>query len=84
VEGDVDSGRPAAIAVRDTGIGVPPALQASIFDPFVQADTGDRRTHEGAGLGLSVARTLAESMNCRLSMGSEPGIGSQFVLIFPS
>jgi len=83
VEGDANSGRPSAIVVRDTGIGVPRALQASIFEPFVQAETGDRRAYEGAGLGLSVARTLAESMNCRLAMESEPGIGSQFVLIFP-
>jgi signal transduction histidine kinase len=84
VEGDANTGRPAAIVVRDTGIGVPPALQASIFEPFVQVDSGDRRAYEGAGLGLSVARTLAESMDCRLSMGSETAIGSQFVLIFPS
>jgi signal transduction histidine kinase len=83
VEGDADSGRPTAIRVRDTGIGVPAALQASIFDPFVQADIGTRRAYEGAGLGLSVARTLAESMGCRLRLESEPGIGSQFVLLFP-
>jgi signal transduction histidine kinase len=84
VVGDADTGRPTSIVVRDTGIGVPAALQASIFEPFVQADIGTRRAHEGAGLGLSVARTLAESMNCRLTMESESGVGSQFVLIFPS
>jgi signal transduction histidine kinase len=84
VDGDPDSGRPTAIVVRDTGIGVPAALQASIFEPFVQADSGTRRAHEGAGLGLSVARTLAESMGCRLTMESEAGVGSQFVLLFPS
>jgi signal transduction histidine kinase len=84
VEGDADTGRPTAILVRDTGVGVPAALQASIFDPFVQADIGTRRAYEGAGLGLSVARTLAESMGCQLRLESETGTGSQFVLLFPS
>ena len=80
----VPSGAPAAIEVRDSGIGIPTSLQAAIFEPFVQVDGSTRRVHEGAGLGLSVARTLAESMSCRLTMASEPGAGSQFVLIFPT
>jgi len=79
-----DTGLPAAVVVRDSGIGVPAELQAAIFEPFVQADGGSRRAHEGAGLGLSVARTLAESMNCRLTLESEPGSGSQFVLHLPA
>lgn len=78
-----DSGLPAAVVVSDSGIGIPVDLQAAIFEPFVQADGGTRRAHEGAGLGLSVARTLAESMNCRLTLESEPGSGSQFVLHLP-
>ena len=73
-----DTGLPAAVVVRDSGIGVPAELQAAIFEPFVQADGGSRRAHEGAGLGLSVARTLAESMGCRLTLESEAGSGSQF------
>jgi len=84
VRARVETGLPAAIEVRDTGIGIPSALQGAIFEPFVQVHGGTRRAHEGAGLGLSVARTLAESMNCRLAMESEPGVGSQFVLIFPA
>lgn len=77
------TGLPAAVVVRDSGIGVPAELQAAIFEPFVQADGGSRRAHEGAGLGLSVARTLAESMGCRLTLESEAGSGSQFVLHLP-
>jgi len=84
VQGDTDTGHAKAIVVRDTGIGIPPALQGSIFEPFVQADVGTRRAYDGAGLGLSVARALAESMDCRLTVESEPGTGSQFVLIFPT
>ena len=75
---------PAAIEVRDSGIGIPAELQAAIFEPFVQGEIGTRRAYEGAGLGLSVARTLAESMGCRLTMESEPGVGSQFVLLLPA
>lgn len=84
VQGDPVSGRPTAVVVRDTGIGIPAALQESIFEPFVQADIGTQRDQEGAGLGLSVARSLAESMGCRLATESEPGVGSQFVLLLPS
>jgi signal transduction histidine kinase len=74
---------PVAIEVRDSGIGIAAELQAAIFEPFVQAEGGNRRNHEGAGLGLSVARALAESMNCRLTLESEPGSGSQFTLHLP-
>ena len=78
------AGAPAAVVVRDSGIGIPAELQAAIFEPFVQADGGTGRVHEGAGLGLWVARTLAESMNCRLTLESESGAGSQFVLNLPA
>ncbi|HEY2066722.1 MAG TPA: sensor histidine kinase [Gemmatimonadaceae bacterium] len=74
---------PASIVVQDSGIGVPAELQATIFQPFTQAQTGTERTYDGAGLGLPVARTLAESMGCRLTMASEVGVGSQFVLLLP-
>ena len=84
VRAQAETRLPVAIEVRDSGIGIPAELQAAIFEPFVQADGGTRRAYEGAGLGLSVARTLAESMNCRLTMESAPGAGSRFVLIFAS
>jgi len=83
VRAHAGAGAPAAVVVRDSGIGIPAKLQALIFEPFIQADGGTTRAHEGAGLGLSVARTLAESMNCRLTLESEPGSGSQFVLHLP-
>ena len=83
VRAHAGAGAPAAVVVRDSGIGIPAELQALIFEPFIQASGGTSRAHEGAGLGLSVARTLAESMNCRLTLASEPGSGSQFVLHLP-
>ena len=78
------AGRPSAVVVSDSGIGIPLEVQGSIFEPFVQAEMGPSRSHEGAGLGLPVARGLAESMNCRLAVQSQPGVGSQFVLFLPS
>jgi len=83
VRAHAGAGGPAAVVVRDSGIGIPAELQGLIFEPFVQAECGTRRRHEGAGLGLSVARTLAESMKCRLTLESAPGAGSQFVLHLP-
>jgi signal transduction histidine kinase len=83
VRAHAGAGGPAAVVVSDSGIGIPAELQEVIFEPFVQADTGTRRVHEGAGLGLSVARSLAESMKCRLTLESAPGAGSQFVLHLP-
>jgi len=80
VRAHAGAGGPAAVVVRDSGIGIPAELQEVVFEPFVQADSGTRRTHEGAGLGLSVARALAKYMKCRLTLESVPGAGSQFVL----
>lgn len=84
VRADAESRLPAAVEVRDSGIGIPVTLRAAIFEPFAQVDDGTRRAYDGAGLGLWVARTLAESMNCRLTLESEPGSGSQFVLHLPA
>jgi len=84
VRAHAGAGAPAAVVVRDSGVGIPAELQALIFEPFIQASGGTSRAHEGAGLGLSVARTLAESMSCRLTLESEPGSGSQFVLHLPA
>jgi signal transduction histidine kinase len=75
--------RPGSIEVRDTGCGIPTELHASIFEPFTQADASERRAHDGAGLGLPIARRLAESMGCRLTMESEVGKGSRFTVKLP-
>lgn len=84
VRADAGGGEPGSIVVEDTGIGVPAELQATIFEPFTQAQMGAQRVYDGAGLGLPVARTLAESMGCRLTMASQVGVGSQFVLLLPT
>jgi signal transduction histidine kinase len=72
-----------AVRVSDTGIGVPAALRESIFEPFVQGDTGLTRTTHGVGLGLAISRDLARRMGGDLTTMSEPGAGSVFTLTLP-
>ncbi|HEU4777496.1 MAG TPA: hybrid sensor histidine kinase/response regulator [Telluria sp.] len=71
----------ADIEVRDQGVGISPEDQLRIFKPFERAGTKDVR--EGLGLGLYIARQLAESHGGTLEVESVPGQGATFRLSLP-
>jgi signal transduction histidine kinase/HPt (histidine-containing phosphotransfer) domain-containing protein len=66
------------VAVADTGIGIPAAHQHLVPEPFTQADGSSTRRYGGTGLGLTIAKQLAELMDGRLWIDSEVGRGSTF------
>jgi PAS domain S-box-containing protein len=70
--------------VTDTGAGIPDEKLLSIFDPFVQAESGHARSREGSGLGLTISRRLARLMGGDLTVTSEVGKGSTFTLWLPA
>ena len=72
-----------AFIVQDSGIGMSAEQQRVIFDPYNQADGSISRRFGGTGLGLSISRQLSVLMGGRLSVRSEPGKGSAFVLALP-
>ena len=78
-----DDGATLTITVIDTGIGITPENQATIFDMFRQVDGSDRRRHDGVGLGLYIVRRLTAILCGTVDVESEIGRGSCFRLRFP-
>jgi len=70
------------IVVADTGIGIAPAEQERIFEPFQQLG-GSAVREEGTGLGLALTRRLVELQGGQLSLESTPGEGSRFTFTIP-
>jgi PAS domain S-box-containing protein len=71
------------LAVSDTGIGVPGDKIRNIYDAFTQADGSHTRRFGGAGLGLSIVKRLVRLMGGDIAFCSQPGVGSEVLVILP-
>lgn len=71
------------IAVKDTGIGIPPDRLDSVFSDFEQADSSTTRKYGGTGLGLPITKRLAEVHGGTISIQSEKGKGTTVTLHIP-
>ncbi|WP_229069472.1 SpoIIE family protein phosphatase [Actinoplanes sp. DH11] len=73
----------AELTVRDTGVGIPAAEQALLFDRFHRVVGAWARSHEGTGIGLALIRELAELHGGSVAVRSEAGRGSEFTVRIP-
>jgi PAS domain S-box-containing protein len=71
------------VKVIDTGIGISPEFLPHVFDEFRQESVGTHRTHEGAGLGLSIVRSFIRLMNGNIKIESTVGVGTMVTIYVP-
>lgn len=71
------------ISVKDTGVGIPEDKQDIIFQRFRQIDKSLTRKNEGSGIGLSIVKSLVEIMDGKITVQSEVGKGSEFIIKLP-
>ncbi len=75
----------AQVAVTDTGTGISPDARPHVFERFYRADPArSRQSHGGAGLGLALAKWIAERHAATIDVSSRPGEGSTFTVRFPA
>ena len=79
VSGDEET---VCVSVQDTGIGISKGQQDRVFERFYRADKSHSRRIGGTGLGLSIVKPGAQYHNAKLSLDSEPGVGTTITLTF--
>jgi PAS domain S-box-containing protein len=77
--GTEQEGDAIKVAIGDTGCGIPPQLVTRIFDPFFTT----KESGKGTGLGLSIVYQIVSNYGGRISVESEPGHGTKFIMILP-
>lgn len=84
LEADLKSGM-GILTVKDTGIGIPPEAVDRIFDRFYQVERSRQRfgTNRGNGLGLSICKSIIHSQGGTITVSSQPGQGTTFVIRLP-
>ena len=80
IDQETDKDYTIRLSVTDTGIGISPQDQTSLFTAYHQADTTITRKYGGSGLGLVISNKLAEQMHGRISLKSEQHKGSTFTV----
>jgi two-component system, sensor histidine kinase len=77
-------GEHLVVQAWDTGIGIEPEQQEAVFEEFHQLGNPERDRQKGLGLGLAIARGLAQTMGTKITLNSKPGRGSVFSLWLPA
>ncbi len=80
----VSDGANVTLSVTDTGQGISPDFRRKMFEPFAQESTEMNRSHEGAGLGLSITRHLIEGLGGTITVDSAMGEGTTFAVVLPA
>jgi len=78
-----DKGDRIVISVKDTGVGIPEDELNGIFDRFQQVESTIKRNGAGSGIGLSLVKSLVEIHDGTISVKSEVGKGTEFIIEFP-
>lgn len=73
-----------AFIVRDTGLGMTEVQVSKLFERFTQADISTTRRFGGTGLGLAITKAFADMLGGKISISSEPDVGSEFEIAFPA
>lgn len=76
-------GRSVCLSVRDEGIGIPSHEQQTVFDRFVRGREATSRRITGTGIGLALVREIMRAHQGRVTVESQPGVGSTFTLVLP-
>ena len=83
-EGTTRDGREfGSVSVQDWGKGMDEDFLPSMFEEFTQESTGEARTHEGSGLGLSITKGLVDAMGGRIEVETTKGEGTTFTILLP-